>query len=348
MKKTTLKIIATVLCLALLLPLAACGESKHKDIEFFAMDTIMDIRAYGNKAEEGMTAAQNVILTLDKMLDPENSASTVYAMNHAHGQSVAVSSQIAEMISVAKEIYANSGGALDLTVYPLVKAWGFLDEKYYVPAYNDIEYLLQFVDFSKVQLVSFPSSGTYQVTMPEGFEITFAACAKGCASQYAVETMRNHGVTSAWVSLGGNVQTLGLKPDGSNWAIGIQDPNNKESYVGVVSAGECAIVTSGNYQRSFVGSDGETYGHLLKPNTGYPVVNWLQSVTVICDNGIKADCLSTALFVLGQSQAIEYWKAHRDEFDMVLINTSNEVIITSGLIEKFTLANDNYKLSSIE
>ena len=291
MKKTTLKIIATVLCLAMLLPIAACGESRYKDTEFLAMDTIMDIRAYGKNADEGLNAAKNVILTLDKMLDPENPASTVYAMNHARGKSVAVSSQIAEMISVAKDIYAKSGGALDLTVYPLVKAWGFLDEKYYVPAYNDIEILLQFVDFSQVKLVSFPSSGTYQVTMPEGFEITFASCAKGCASQYAVETMRNHGVSSGFVSLGGNVQTLGKKPDGSNWAIGIQDPNNKQSYVGVVSAGECAIVTSGNYQRSFVGNDGETYGHLLKPNTGYPVVNWLQSVTVICDNGIKADCL---------------------------------------------------------
>lgn len=352
-KSLTVRLICLALCLILSLSLCACGESKEVQSMIFAMDTEMTVTAYGNKAQAGINAATGIITSMDAMLDPDLATSTVYALNNAKGQSVVVSGQIAEMITDAKTLYDQTEGALDLTVYPLSKLWGFIDSKYYVPAYNEIQELLPKVCFDKVVLTSFPSSGTFTVTMPEYAEISFGAIAKGCAAQKAVDAMRNVGVESGLVSLGGNVQTLGLKPDGSRWKVAIQDPNNASSYVGVLNVDETAVVTSGSYQRCFKDvATGETYHHILKPQTGYPISNNLVSVTVICPDGTMADALSTTMFVLGETQSLNYWRSHGDTmgggFEMILITKDDRIICTSGLIEDFTLVNDSYTLSYSE
>ena len=184
------------------------------------------------------------------------------------------------------------------------------------------------------------------MSFPVGTQLSFASVAKGCAAENAISAMRNAGVTSGIISLGGNVQTLGHKPDGSNWAVAVADPNNPTNYVGVLSIGEAAIVTSGTYQRYFT-QDGKTYHHLINPESGRPINNTLKSATIVCEDGTLADCLSTAMFVLGQSKAINYWRVYGG-FDMILINNENEVICTKGLIEKFTLSNNAYTLRYVE
>ena len=162
--------------------------------------------------------------------------------------------------------------------------------------------------------------------------------------------MRHVGVKSGIIALGGNVQTLGVKPDGSLWNVAVQDPNNTASYVGVLSVGQIAVVTSGTYQRFFI-QNGKTYHHLINPESGRPINNTLKSVTIVTEDGTLADCLSTAMFILGQSKALNYWRQYGTKeggFDMVLVNTDNEVICTKGLIEKFTLTNNNYTLRYVE
>ena len=345
--KRSYKIIFVILCLAMLLPLTACGEGKKSQSEIFAMDTQMTLIAYGKNRDDGLSAAESIIRSMDGMLDPELETSVVYAMNTANGASVAVPGQIAKMISTAQTVYQQSGGALDLTIYPLVKRWGFVDGKYYVPSPEEIASDLNLLCFDQVVLTSFPSSGTYSVTMPSYAQLSFGAVAKGCAANYAIEAMRNAGVESGIVSLGGNVQTLGLKPDGSLWTVAVTDPNNTASYLGLVKVGETAVVTSGTYQRNFTSLEGKFYHHLLKPNTGYPVTNTLKSVTILCEDGTMADCLSTAMFILGESQALNYWRTYGG-FEMILVTNDNRVICTSGLIEQFTLSNSNYTLSYTE
>ena len=224
--KTSYKLISLALCLTMLLPLAGCGESKQEQAEIFAMDTYMTLTAYGKNATAGLNAAKSVITSMDSMLDPELETSTTYAINHAEGASVVVPGQVARMLNTAQTIYKQSGGALDLTIYPLIKRWGFVDGKYYVPTDEEISSDLAKRCFDKLTLTSFPSSGTYMVQMPSGGELSFASVAKGCASDNAIEAMRQAGVESGIISLGGNVQTLGLKPDGSKWTVAIQDPNN--------------------------------------------------------------------------------------------------------------------------
>ena len=340
------RILIVALCLMLLLPLAACGETQMSQRQVFAMDTIMTLTAYGKRAEYGLNAAQSVIQSMNDALDPDLETSTTYAINHAQGGNVSISGQINKMLSTAYTVYKQSGGALDLTIYPVIVRWGFDSGRYYVPTEEELWVDLSHKGFDKMVLTSFPSSGSYAVSFPVGTQLSFASVAKGCAADNAISAMRNAGVTSGIISLGGNVQTLGLKPDGSNWAVAVADPNNPTNYVGVLSIGEAAIVTSGTYQRYFT-QDGKTYHHLINPDSGRPINNTLKSATIVCEDGTLADCLSTAMFVLGQSKAINYWRVYGG-FDMILINNENEVICTKGLIEKFTLSNNAYTLRYVE
>ena len=340
------RILIVALCLMLLLPLAACGETQMSQRQVFAMDTIMTLTAYGKRAEYGLNAAQSVIQSMNDALDPDLETSTTYAINHAQGGNVSISGQINKMLSTAYTVYKQSGGALDLTIYPVIVRWGFDSGRYYVPTEEELWVDLSHKGFDKMVLTSFPSSGSYAVSFPVGTQLSFASVAKGCAADNAISAMRNAGVTSGIISLGGNVQTLGLKPDGSNWAVAVADPNNPTNYVGVLSIGEAAIVTSGTYQRYFT-QDGKTYHHLINPESGRPINNTLKSATIVCEDGTLADCLSTAMFVLGQSKAINYWRVYGG-FDMILINNENEVICTKGLIEKFTLSNNAYTLRYVE
>ncbi len=348
MKKLSIikRLALLLLCASMLLGLCACGETRMSQRQVFAMDTVMTLTAYGKKAEYGLNAAQSVIQSMNDGLDPDIETSTTYAINHANGGNVSISGQVANMLSTAYTVYKQSGGALDLSIYPVIQRWGFDSGRYYVPTDEELWEDLIRRAYDKMALTSFPSSGSYAVSFPAGTEISFGAVAKGCAADNAIRSMRNVGVTSGIVSLGGNVQTLGLKPDGSLWNVAVQDPNNTASYVGVLSVGQIAVVTSGTYQRFFI-QNGKTYHHLINPDTGRPMNNTLKSVTILCEDGTLADCLSTAMFVLGQSKAINYWRVYGG-FDMILINNEDEVICTKGLIEKFTLSNRNYTLRYVE
>ena len=332
------RLLALSLALLMILPLAACGEDRKSQREIYAMDTIMTLTAYGKEGEKGLDAAEGVIQAMDVMLDPELATSTVYAINHANGQSVVVSAQVAKMLTTAKTVYDQSGGALDLSIYPLVKRWGFVDQKYYKPTETEIAEDLSRLCFDKISLTSFPASGSYSLTVPEYGQLSFAAVAKGCTAEDAIDAMRQAGVKSGIISLGGNVQTLGVKPNGSLWKVAIQDPENPDGYVGTISVGETAVVTSGPYQRNFT-LKGVLYHHILNPATGHPSNSSLRSVTIICGDGTMADCLSTAMFVLGESKALNYWRQYGG-FEMILITTDDRIVCTKGLLESFTLSAD--------
>mgnify|MGYP002547803938 CR=1 FL=1 len=115
------------------------------------------------------------------------------------------------------------------------------------PSDDEIKELRKNLGFGSTEITNFEGEANYSVRMPAGTQISFGAVAKGCASKYAIDAMRKSGVTSGIVSLGGNVQTLGTKPDGSNWIVAVEDPNDTSSYVGTLSVGETAIITSGSY-----------------------------------------------------------------------------------------------------
>ena len=138
----TKRMIAAVLCVCMVLPLCACSSDKPEQKQIFAMDTVMTLTAYGKYAGEGINAAVGVINAMDDMLDPDNEGSYTSLINNAEGADVIVTPQVNEMLSTALNVYDLSGGALDLSVYPLYEAWGeFKDETGRIPSDDEIKEL---------------------------------------------------------------------------------------------------------------------------------------------------------------------------------------------------------------
>ena len=171
-----------------------------------------------------------------------------------------------------------------------------------------------------------------------GRTCTIGGIAKGYAADLLRAQLEKEGVTSATLDLGGDVFVMGRKTDGSDWRIAVKDPADTESYLGVVSAADKFVVTSGVYERYFE-ENGVRYHHILDPKTGCPAESGLVSVTVLCGNGAWADALSTACFVLGPDGALALRDDLADQgtdFELILVTDDGRVLYTDGLADTFT------------
>ena len=315
--------------LSALLFLTGCSaESSPEPVQgtFFAMDTMMDFTIYG---ESGLiNQSESLIASLESLVSVTDADSELYAINQTG--SGMLTEEASSLMKQALEICRRTDGALDLSIYPIVRAWGFTTGSYQVPDEAEIQALLPLVDYRKIQY----DAATGTVTLPEGMEIDLGSVAKGYAGQLAAQMLREHGVQSALLNLGGNVQTVGAKPDGSPWQIGIKDPQGEDAMM-VLSVEDQAVVTSGGYERYFE-QDGQTYWHIMDPSTGHPADSGLISVTIVGDEGVVCDGLSTALFVMGLEKAADLW-AQSGDFEAVFVTAFGEVYITEGLRDHFAL-----------
>ncbi|MFQ8798020.1 MAG: FAD:protein FMN transferase [Dysosmobacter sp.] len=309
--------------------LTGCSGAPAQEPEtatFFAMDTAMDFTVYGDAAL--LDEAETLIGSLEEQVSVTDEHSDIYAIDHTGSGSL--SGNAAELMEQALELCRRTGGALDISVYPIVRAWGFTTGSYQVPDEETIQSLLPLVDYTQIQY----DAATGVVTLPEGMEIDLGSVAKGYAGQLAAQMLREHGVQSALLNLGGNVQTVGTKPDGSPWQIGIKDPQGEDAMM-VLSVEDQAVVTSGGYERYFE-QDGQTYWHIMDPSTGHPADSGLLSVTIVGKQGIICDGLSSSLFVMGLEKAADLW-AQSGDFEAVFVTASGEVYITEGLQDRFAL-----------
>ena len=315
--------------LSALLFLTGCSaESSPEPVQgtFFAMDTMMDFTVYG---ESGLIdQSESLIASLESLVSVTDTGSELYAINQTG--SGTLTGKASSLMEQALEICRRTDGALDLSIYPIVRAWGFTTGSYQVPDEAEIQALLPLVDYRKIQY----DAADGDVTLPEGMEIDLGSVAKGYAGQLVAQMLREHGVQSALLNLGGNVQTVGTKPDGSPWQIGIKDPQGEDAMM-VLSVEDQAVVTSGGYERYFE-QDGQTYWHIMDPSTGHPADSGLISVTIVGDEGVVCDGLSTALFVMGLEKAADLW-AQSCDFEAVFVTASGEVYITEGLRDRFAL-----------
>ena len=305
------------------------GEDGSYSADLFAMDTYMTIKAYGSGAEAALSDISSMIAQLDSRLSVTNSQSEIYKLNHADGQPVTLSDTTADLLSKALALGGTTNGTLQLTSYPLSLAWGFTTGDYQIPDEETIDGILPLVDDTAVTL----DGNT--ATLPSGAQLDLGAVAKGYAGDRAAEILQESGVTSALLNLGSStIRAIGSKPDGSAWRIAIQDPIDSSAYAGVVSATDLAIDTSGGYERYFEGDDGEIYWHILNPHTGYPAKSGLISVTVLSDSALTGDGLSTALFVMGLEDAIDYWRT-QGGFEFILMTDQNEIYVSQGAEDLF-------------
>lgn len=327
-----------VLCIAMLTACQNSDENKKVSKDIFAMDTYMTVTAYGKNAENGVNKAVDEINRLETVLSAEKQESDIYKLNETG--SGTLSTDTKNIVSKALEINKTTNGAFDISIYPLMVKWGFTTQKYNVPSKNEISKLLKNVDSSKI--IFDEKSGS--IKLKENMKIDLGGIAKGYTSSRVMQIFKECGVKSGLVSLGGNVQALGTKTDGTAWQIAIENPDKSSDYIGVVSVKDKAVITSGGYERYFE-KNGKTYHHILDPETGYPAESGLKSVTIVSDDGTLADALSTSLFVMGKEKALDYWREHKNEFDTVLVEDNGDITITGGLEKIFK---SNFKFDTVK
>lgn len=301
--------------------------SASRDI--FAMDTYMTVTAYGSRCEEAVDAAVNEIERLDALISIGDENSEIYKVNES-GEGI-LSPELGYLVERSLDLYDSTGGLFDIAIYPVMAEWGFISQDYKVPDQNTLERLLALTDASRIHYDEETGEITFDM---ENMEIDLGGITKGYTSARVMDIYREYGVTSGLVSLGGNVQVLGTKTDGSLWRVAIQDPTDEGGYMGILSVKDAAVITSGGYERYFE-ENGEKYHHIIDPRTGYPANSGLTSVTIVSEDGTLADGLSTSLFIMGKDQAIEYWRQHSDEFDTILVDENNEIYITEGIADSF-------------
>ena len=221
-----------------------------------------------------------------------------------------------------------TNGAFDITVYPLMELWGFTTKNYRVPESSEIAEALKGVSYTNV------SVNGQQVALTGGSSIDLGGIAKGYTSSRVIQIMKDCGIEHAIVNLGGNVQVLGTKTDGSDWRVAIQNPASENSYLGILSTADKAVITSGGYERYFE-QDGQVYHHIIDTQTGYPSDSDLTSVTIVYSDGTTADALSTALFAMGLDGAKELYRSGDIDFDMILFDGST-VYVSEGIASGFS------------
>jgi len=299
------------------------GSGKPEDVQKqtrFLMDTYVTIQVPGDaQAIKTIEKAFDRMEEVDRKFNVLNAESPLYRFNH---ENVPITDpEILALLETSLEVSSESGGAFDITVYPLVDLWGFFRGAPAVPAQADIALGLKKVGWRELRI----ENGV--LTKPKSdVEIDLGGIAKGYAVGEAVKVLKGAGVTSALVDAGGDIFAIG-ELRGKPWKVGIRNPRG-EGVIGVLDVSDLTVVTSGDYERFFE-KDGVRYHHILDPVSGYPA-SGLMSVTVICDDAVRADGLSTALFVMGAEKGMELVE-RLDGVEAIMVTKDQKILTSPGL-----------------
>ncbi|NLV91158.1 MAG: FAD:protein FMN transferase [Firmicutes bacterium] len=296
------------------------------------MDTLVEVRLFEDN-DKIMDAVFDRISEIESLMSRTLASSEISLINHRAGdQPVSVSSDTFTVVTQALEYARLTKGAFDPTVGPLVEAWGISSDHPRVPSEEELSHLISLIDYQRIET----DEQTQSVFLQErDMAIDLGGIAKGYAADEAVKVLRAQGIDSAYVNLGGNVWVVGAKPDGSPWRIGVRNPFDESgaTFVGVLSLVDTSVVTSGTYERYFI-SDGVKYHHILDPKTGYPAEGNLASVTIVSQNSMAADGLSTSIFILGKEQGQALVET-LPGIEAVLVDNDSKVWVSSGLRDRF-------------
>lgn len=296
------RLLCLLAVLGLIFSLAGCKNTKPVQKTLFAMDTVMDLQIWGSGAEDATERLTSLLTELDSTWSAAKDSSLLSQLNK--NETISLTDAQSQLLEAVQKLSKDTGGAFNPQMLSVSRAWGFYEGEFRVPTAEEISAALSDPKWD------------------------LGAALKGYAGDRAVALLENADVACAILNLGGNIQTYGQKADGTPWQIGIQDPRGSD-YLGILSVvGTCAVVTSGDYQRYFE-KDGVRYHHILDPETGAPANSGLASVTVICKNGLTADALSTALFVMGLEKGAEFWR-QSGGFEAVFVTSEGGIYATGG------------------
>lgn len=318
-----------------LLALSGCRSNdniySHTDT---AMGTIINQTIYG---KDDIT--QNVLTVItdleENTLSWRVADSEISRINTSAGQvdGAALSASMEEYLTTIMDVAEKSNGGFDPTIGKVTRLWNIDEQNTVIPEQNAISKLLLNVGYEKLKLDS------DRLYLPKNSSLDFGAVGKGIACDSIYQLLANSkDISGAVISVGGSIVTFGEKPDHSNWNVAITHPREENSYLGSVSVpGGTFLSTSGDYER-YVEVDGVRYHHIINPHTGYPADSGLCSVTIVSDNGLLSDALSTACFVLGAEDGLSL--AEQYGVEALLVTNELEFIMTEGMKEFFSPLSD--------
>ncbi len=349
---TARSIIATVLGLAVAAsascappaPRTARGDPiERSDL---VLGTVCTLRLLDGGSEAALDAAFARLREIEDRMSANKAGTTVAAVNAAAGSGpVKVPADVLFVLGKALYYWTLSGGAFDPTIGPVVKLWNIGMDGERIPSVSELQAALPLVGAGSVRIDGAAST----VYLPRaGMLLDLGAIAKGYAADEVGRILLERGVKAAVIDLGGNIMVLGKKADGTPWRVGVQDPSDdRGSYIGIAELpGGTTVVTSGIYERYFVGEDGVHYHHILDPATGYPVRNGLVSVTVIAESSIDADGLSTTLFALGLERGMALAES-LPGVEAIFIDAENRVYASEGAGSIFRLSDGAYTMATL-
>lgn len=304
------------------------------------LGTYVELRIYDDGKEAVLDEAFDRIRELGDKITVNQSGSEIDEINANAGiKPVKVSDDIYTLLKRAYEYSEDSEGGFDMAIGPITEMWhiGFDDAR--KPSQDEIDQALKLVDYHKVILDDEEQTAYLE---EKGMALDLGAIAKGYITDEVVKVMKDNGVTTAIVDLGGNVYVLGHSPRGEDedWNVGIQDPNKaRNTVVGTVKEQDMTLVTSGIYER-YLKVDGETYHHLFDSETGYPFDNDIAGVTIITRKSIDGDGLSTDVFSMGVKKGLEYVEGLQD-VDAIFVTKDDKVYISKDIEGNFELGEDS-------
>ena len=307
------------------------NEQETIDKTFFALGTVNTIMLNQCGNLEIIDKAVQRVYEIDDRMSAFKDDSDVSKIGKNAGFGMQkVHKETFDLIKKAVKFGALSDGAFDITMRPMIELWGINKKENYIPSDHEIQETLKLVNYRDIVLDEKRCSVALR---NQGQSIDLGGIAKGYAADEVKRILLEHGIESAIINLGGNVVTIGEKLPGQEWRVGIQNPLSPTGeYLGVLSASNKTIVTSGSNERFFV-KDGVRYHHIIDPRTGSPVQNELLSATAICDSSADADAITTAIFILGPQNSIEL--STQLKVETVFVTKDLSIMISNGLLGNF-------------
>lgn len=277
-------------------------KSRLNEIHGEFFDTVNILQA--DCEQELLGEAMEQCAYFHHLLNRFEEGSDLWRLNHSKGETVLVNEHIVHIIKTGIEISEKSEGAFNMCIGPVSSLWSFRGDAP-LPSPERINRAKNLCDWRRVNLRG------REVTLPDGMELDIGGIAKGYIADWIADFLKNQGVCHALLNFGGNIITIGTRPDGRPWTIGLQTPGREtgKDYWAAVHMQDETIVTSASCYRGF-NRDGIRYHHILDPRTGYPVQNHLQAVTLRGSLSVLADGVSTACFVLGPEKGAELAQAY--------------------------------------
>lgn len=301
-----------------------------------AMYTIVSITVVSDsekKAKDAIESAFRELDRLERLLNFYSNESEISYVNmNASVEPVKVSKDTIELIDKALYVSEHTNGAFDITMSPVIDLWDFKERK--LPDEKMLAERLKLVGYRNI-IIDRERSTVY--FKKNGIKINPGGILKGYAADRAVDILKGMGINAGIVAIAGDIKTFGIRPDGKNWNIGIQNPRQKdkkdksdEVFATISLSDDMAISTSGDYERFFE-NKGKRYHHILDPKTGYPAYG-CQSVTVITKDAVFTDAFATGIFILGPKKGIDTLK--KLGFDGVIVDKDGKILVTEGIKDR--------------